>query len=128
MLFDESEEGNTRCLGLYPGKVVRFDAARMRDAAGQRLKVPHMGWSPVSQTRPHPLWNGISDQTRFYFAHSYFPVPAEADLVAGTVAYPDAMPFTCAIGRDTLFAVQFHPEKSATAGLRLLANFVSWNA
>ncbi|MEO8134377.1 MAG: imidazole glycerol phosphate synthase subunit HisH [Betaproteobacteria bacterium] len=129
MLFDLSEEGATPCLGLYPGNVVRFDPALMHDAAGRRLKVPHMGWSPVSQTRVHSLWEGIPDQTRFYFAHSYFPVSANADLIAGTVDYPDASaPFTCAIGRDTLFAVQFHPEKSATAGLKLLANFVSWNA
>jgi glutamine amidotransferase len=127
MLFEVSEEGDTPCLGLYPGKVVRFDPARMIDAAGHRQKVPHMGWSPVRQERAHPLWAGIADQTRFYFAHSYYPVPQEPELITGSVAYPDARePFTCAIGRATLFAVQFHPEKSSTAGLRLLANFVSW--
>ena len=129
MLFDVSEEGNTACLGLYQGEVVRFDPAKMTDAAGNRLKVPHMGWSPVHQQCAHPLWAGIPDDTRFYFAHSYYPVPQEQQLIAGSVAYPDANePFTCAIGRATLFAVQFHPEKSSTAGLRLLANFVSWNA
>ena len=129
MLFDVSEEGPTPCLGVYPGNVVRFDPVRMIDAAGRRQKVPHMGWSPVLQQRAHPLWAGIADQTRFYFAHSYFPVPQDDALIAGTVAYPDAQqPFTCAIARDTLFAVQFHPEKSSTAGLRLLANFVSWTA
>jgi imidazole glycerol-phosphate synthase subunit HisH len=129
MLFDISEEGPTACLGVYPGKVVRFDPARMIDAAGQRQKVPHMGWSPVRQERAHPLWAGIADQTRFYFAHSYYPVPQEPGLITGSVAYPDARePFTCAIGRDTLFAVQFHPEKSSAAGLRLLANFVSSSA
>jgi glutamine amidotransferase len=86
-----------------------------------------MGWSPVRQERAHPLWAGIPDQTRFYFAHSYYPVPGESGLITGSFAYPDARePFTCAIGRATLFAVQFHPEKSSTAGLRLLANFVSW--
>lgn len=129
MLFDISEEGSTPCLGVYRGKVVRFDPAKMTDAQGRRQKVPHMGWSPVQQARPHPLWAGIADHTRFYFAHSYYPVPQEMDLVTGTVAYPDARePFTCAIGRATLFAVQFHPEKSSTAGLRLLSNFVSWTA
>ncbi|MBK9607218.1 MAG: imidazole glycerol phosphate synthase subunit HisH [Betaproteobacteria bacterium] len=129
MLFDVSEEGPTPCLGVYRGTVVRFDPAKMTDAQGQRQKVPHMGWSPVRQARAHPLWAGIADHTRFYFAHSYYPVPREMDLVTGLVAYPDARePFTCAIGRATLFAVQFHPEKSSTAGLRLLSNFVSWNA
>jgi glutamine amidotransferase len=129
MLFDSSEEGDTPCLGLFPGKVVRFDPATMIDAAGHRQKVPHMGWSPVRQVRAHPLWAGIADQTRFYFAHSYYPVPREPALITGSVAYPDARePFTCAIGHDTLFAIQFHPEKSSTAGLRLLANFVSWTA
>ena len=129
MLFDISEEGSTPCLGVYRGKVVRFDPAKMTDAQGRRQKVPHMCWSPVQQARPHPLWAGIADHTRFYVAHSYYPVPQEMDLVTGTVAYPDARePFTCAIGRATLFAVQFHPEKSSTAGLRLLSNFVSWTA
>ena len=128
MLFDDSEEGPTACLGLFEGDVVRFDPARMFDASGARLKVPHMGWSPVRQVRPHPMWAGISDHTRFYFAHSYFPVPRNKALVTGSVAYPSASePFTCAIGRDKLFAVQFHPEKSSSAGLQLLSNFVSWN-
>jgi glutamine amidotransferase len=129
MLFDSSEEGPTPCLGIYPGQVVRFNPAAMIDAAGHRQKVPHMGWSPVRQVSAHPLWAGIADQSRFYFAHSYYPVPDESALITGSVDYPDARePFTCAIGRDTLFAVQFHPEKSASAGLRLLANFVSWIA
>ncbi|MEO7761101.1 MAG: imidazole glycerol phosphate synthase subunit HisH [Casimicrobiaceae bacterium] len=128
MLFDESEEGPTPCLGVFPGGVVRFDKDRMVDASGARLKVPHMGWSPVRQVRPHPLWAGIADDTRFYFAHSYFPVPADEAWITGSVAYPSAdEPFTCAIGRAKLFAVQFHPEKSSTAGLRLLSNFVTWN-
>jgi len=127
MLFDESEEGPTPCLGLFAGDVVRFRRDRMIDASGARLKVPHMGWSPVRQQGPHPMWADIPDNTRFYFAHSYYPVPRDESLVTGSVAYPSvAEPFTCAIGRDTLFAVQFHPEKSSTAGLRLLSNFVSW--
>lgn len=128
MLFDESEEGPTRCLGLFGGRVERFPANAMTDASGARLKVPHMGWSPVRQVGAHPLWAGIEDGTRFYFAHSYYPVPSDPDLASGKVDYPSAeRPFTCAIGRATLFAVQFHPEKSASAGLQLLSNFVSWN-
>ena len=125
MLFDESEEGPTSCLGVLPGRVERFAAAAMVDANGVRLKVPHMGWSPVRQMRPHPLWQGISDATRFYFAHSYYPVPDDEAMTAGGVDYPTA--FTCAIASANIFAVQFHPEKSHLAGLQLLANFVAWN-
>jgi glutamine amidotransferase len=125
MLFDASEEGPTQCLGTLPGRVRKFRDEDMATASGERLKVPHMGWSPVRQTRPHPLWAGIDDGSRFYFAHSYFPVPQDTDATAGTAAYP--APFTCAIARSNIFAVQFHPEKSQRAGLRLLANFVSWN-
>ncbi|NCS65534.1 MAG: imidazole glycerol phosphate synthase subunit HisH [Hydrogenophilales bacterium CG03_land_8_20_14_0_80_62_28] len=125
VLFEHSDEGDTPCLGIFPGQVKRFVQARMTDAQGRRLKVPHMGWNNVRQPRPHPLWAGIPDGERFYFVHSYFVVPAQADLVAGYADYPAE--FVCACARDNLFAVQFHPEKSASAGLRLLANFVSWN-
>ncbi len=125
MLFDESEEGPTSCLGVLHGRVDRFAAAAMVDANGVRLKVPHMGWSPVRQTRPHPLWQGIPDEARFYFAHSYYPVPDDDTMTAGSVDYPTA--FTCAIASANIFAVQFHPEKSHLAGLQLLANFVAWN-
>ena len=125
MLFDDSEEGPTRTLGIMSGRVVRFHDEAMRTAAGERLKVPHMGWSPVRQIRPHPLWSGIADATRFYFAHSYYPAPAEAQLTAGVADYPT--PFTCAIAQANIFAVQFHPEKSHRAGLKLLANFVAWD-
>lgn len=125
MLFDASEEGPTHALGVLPGQVVRFRDEAMVTPAGERLKVPHMGWSPVRQAVPHPLWAGIADGTRFYFAHSYHPVPADAAATVGTAAYPE--PFTCAIARANIFAVQFHPEKSHRAGLRLLANFVDWD-
>lgn len=124
MLFDESEEGPTTCLGAIPGRVVRFRDEAMV-SGGQRLKVPHMGWSPVHQTRPHPLWAGIEDGARFYFAHSFHPVPADPAITAATVDYP--APFTCAIARANIFATQFHPEKSQRAGLSLLANFVTWD-
>jgi len=125
MLFDTSEEGPTTCLGALPGSVVRFRDETMILASGERLKVPHMGWSRVRQARPHPLWAGIEDGARFYFAHSFYPVPAESSVTVGTVDYP--APFTCAIARANIFATQFHPEKSQRAGLKLLANFVTWD-
>ncbi|HVO88227.1 MAG TPA: imidazole glycerol phosphate synthase subunit HisH [Casimicrobiaceae bacterium] len=125
MLFDRSEEGPTDCLGVFPGEVVRFRDEAMTTPTGERLKVPHMGWNRVRQDRAHPLWRGIEDDTRFYFAHSYHPVPADPELTAGSADYGTR--FTCAIARANIFAVQFHPEKSHRAGLTLLANFVTWN-
>ncbi len=125
MLFETSEEGPTPGLAVLAGPVVRFRDQAMTLPDGRRLKVPHMGWSPVRQTRAHPLWAGIPDGSRFYFAHSYYPVPADSALTVGTVEYP--MPFTCAIARANIFATQFHPEKSQSAGLQLLTNFVAWD-
>jgi len=125
MLLEASEEGPTSCLGVVAGGVRRFREEDLRLQTGDRLKVPHMGWSPVQRPRAHPLWAGIDDGERFYFAHSYYPVPVDADVVVGTASYPTA--FTCAIARANIFAVQFHPEKSQRAGLRLLANFVAWD-
>jgi glutamine amidotransferase len=125
MLFETSEEGPTRCLAALAGLVVRFRDLVLSASDGERLKVPHMGWSPVQQSRAHPLWDGIEQGTRFYFAHSYYPAPADPALTAATTAYP--APFTCAIARANIFAVQFHPEKSHRAGLQLLANFVNWD-
>jgi len=124
MLFDSSEEGPTRCLGVFAGDVRRFREAEMVQG-GERLKVPHMGWSPVVPVRAHPLLAGIADGERFYFAHSYYPVPRDASLTVATASYPAA--FTCAVAEANIFAVQFHPEKSQRAGLRLLANFVTWD-
>lgn len=125
VLFEHSEEGDTPCLGVFPGQVRRFPQDRMVDDKGGRLKVPHMGWNNVRQHGPHPLWDGIESGERFYFVHSYFVVPEQPDLAAGYTEYP--FEFVCGCARDNLFAVQFHPEKSASAGLRLLGNFVSWN-
>jgi imidazole glycerol-phosphate synthase subunit HisH len=124
MLFDRSEEGPTPGLGVLAGEVVRFERSSMALPSGERLKVPHMGWSPVHQTRAHALWAGIAEGARFYFAHSFHPVPADSALTVGTTAYPS--PFTCAIAGANIFATQFHPEKSHRAGLQLLANFVAW--
>ena len=125
VLFDHSKEGDTPLLGMFPGRVARFPEDRMRDEQGNRLKVPHMGWNNVRQARPHPLWAGIDDDARFYFVHSYYCVPDDAGLVVGSSRYPAE--FCCACARGSLFAVQFHPEKSQAAGLRLLRNFVSWD-
>lgn len=123
MLFEHSEEGGVGGLNLLPGRVRRF-AEPLRDARGAKLKVPHMGWNEVDQTAKHPMWNAIATGTRFYFVHSYYVEPADAQLTVGRACYPSA--FACAVARDNIFAVQFHPEKSQAAGLQLLANFVSW--
>ena len=125
MLFNRSEEGNAPGLGVLAGEVLRFQAAAMVGNDGARLKVPHMGWNEVRQVRPHALWEGIPDAERFYFVHSYYVVPAEPELTAGETRY--GVPFTSAVARDNIFATQFHPEKSAQAGLRLLGNFMRWN-
>jgi len=123
-LLEESEEGGrVRCLGVLPGRVVRFPAT-LHDDRGRRLKIPHMGWNQVYPTRSHPVWEGIDDGTRFYFVHSYYAVPAREQDIAAICRYPD--PFACALARDNVFAVQFHPEKSQRAGLRLLQNFLRW--
>ncbi len=129
MLFDWSEETRTAGtrtpgLGLFRGGVVRFREAHLQQADGARLKVPHMGWNRVAQTRPHPLWHGIADGSWFYFVHSYYVVPADASLVFGESTYGRV--FTCVVARDNIFATQFHPEKSAAAGLRLYENFARW--
>ena len=125
MLFEQSEEGNVPGLGIFAGPVRRFPAGKMVGASGEKLKVPHMGWNRVSQTRSHALWNGIEDGARFYFVHSYFVDPVDRACIAGTTDY--GIPFTSAVARDNIFAIQCHPEKSAQAGLALLSNFVRWN-
>lgn len=126
MLFERSEEGDVPGLGILPGKVVRFpEAASMKTPDGGHLKVPHMGWNEVVQLDPaHPLWSDIDNHERFYFVHSYYVAPAQDALRAAETTY--GLRFTSAVGRDNIFAVQFHPEKSARAGLQLLANFVRW--
>jgi len=123
MLFDRSEEGDAAGLGLIPGRVVRFRTTVDQD--GRRRKIPHMGWNRVRQCRPHPLWDGVEDDSYFYFVHSYYVDPEHESVIAGQTDYGDI--FTCAVAQDNIFAVQFHPEKSAAAGLRLYANFVCWN-
>jgi len=124
-LMTRSEENaGVDCLDLIPGNV-RYFGSSLNSAEGERLKVPHMGWNEVHQTRDHSLWQGIEDRTRFYFVHSYYVDAAQRDLVAGALDY--GVHVDAALARDNLFAVQFHPEKSHTAGLQLLKNFLQWN-
>ena len=123
MLFEHSEEGDVPGLGIFQGSVRRFPAERMKTPAGERLKVPHMGWNELAQ-QPHPLWQDIGDGARFYFVHSYYVDPVDRNYVVGTTHY--GLPFTSAVARDNIFAIQCHPEKSARAGLALLSNFVRW--
>jgi imidazole glycerol-phosphate synthase subunit HisH len=125
MLFDSSEEGDTPGLGLLPGRVVRFRLDGMLQPDGSRFKVPQMGWNRVRQVREHPLWAGIEDNAYFYFVHSYFALPDNAQDTIGETDY--GTPFCCAVARDNIVATQFHPEKSAHAGLALYKNFVHWN-
>jgi len=130
MLFDLSEEARppatgTPGLGLFAGAVVRFRAAELDQPDGRRLKVPHMGWNRVRQARPHLLWHGIPDESWFYFVHSYYVAPSDPKVVFGEAIY--GRTFTCVVARDNIFATQFHPEKSAAAGLRIYENFTRWN-
>jgi glutamine amidotransferase len=112
LLFSSTEEGNARCLGLLPGRVLKLP---------EKLKVPHMGWNQVWQSIKHPIYEGIPDTADFYFVHSYYPAPAERSLVAGETEY--GVTFASAIARGRMVATQFHPEKSGETGLRMLANF-----
>ncbi|ALM85558.1 imidazole glycerol phosphate synthase subunit HisH [Bordetella sp. N] len=135
MLFDTSEEGPTICLGIFPGVVHRFSGPQYAAPVGaydehatqpqqELLKVPHMGWNQVRQSGSHPIWAGIPDHTHFYFVHSYYAVPADPSIIVGESDYGGS--FTCAVAADNIFAVQFHPEKSAEHGLRMYRNFVDW--
>jgi glutamine amidotransferase len=117
LLFDHSQEnGGTDGLSIIPGDVVKFDKSD--------LKIPHMGWNNVKQEFKHPLWHNIDDNARFYSVHSYYVKEADHSVVAGSTDY--GIDFTCAIAKDNMFAVQFHPEKSQHDGLQLLTNFVNW--
>jgi len=129
MLFGQAEEGGAMGLEVLPGRVPHFPREAMLGADGSRLKVPHMGWNEVHHMagesgKPHPLWTDIADGARFYFVHSYYVEPELPDVIAGSTHY--GIPFTSAVARDNIFAVQFHPEKSARDGLALLANFMRW--
>lgn len=128
MLFESSEESHTPGLGVFDGEVRRFTAERGAIGAdGRALKVPHMGWNEIRPTRTHPVLDGLSTLPLghwFYFVHSYAAAPTQASLVLAKADYGPA--FTCAVAADNIVATQFHPEKSADAGLRLLQNFAHW--
>lgn len=124
-LMTRSEEnGGVDCLNMFAGQV-KFFGDNLHDARGEKLKVPHMGWNQVQQIRPHPLWKNIADGSRFYFVHSYYIQLEDETLMTGRCEY--GVPFTAALGRENVFAVQFHPEKSQKAGLTLLKNFMEWD-
>lgn len=124
-LMDHSDEdGGTACLGVFPGQVRRFRAEAGPGPDGTPRKIPHMGWNEVNWTREHPVTVGVPSGTRFYFVHSYYIVPADHALTIGSTSYIDT--FTSAIATGSVFATQFHPEKSAAAGLQLLRNFLRW--
>ena len=129
MLLDHSEELDTACLGLIPGKVVKFDLAGRIQADGSRFKVPQMGWNQVWRNNhggaPHPVWGEVPDGSYFYFVHSYYAKPSDTRHSVGETDYGSR--FSSAIARDNIFATQFHPEKSAKQGLALYRNFLRWN-
>ena len=120
MLFETSEEGDASGFGLLPGTVKRFQLNK-----NERIKIPHMGWNKVNLSNPHPMWNKIDSDSRFYFVHSFYAEVKDKSLVMATSSHGEK--FTCAIAKDNIFAVQFHPEKSSELGLQLLNNFTSWN-
>ena len=124
-LLTESEENETsECLDIIPGQVVHFEK-HLRDEQGEMLKIPHMGWNRVHQQIKHPMWANIVQDSRFYFVHSYYVKPVRSEVIAATTAYPES--FSCALSKNNIFAVQFHPEKSQAAGLQLLKNFLNWD-
>ncbi len=129
MLLDHSEEGDdasgTPALGIIPGEVIRFRLDGQHQPDGSRYKVPQMGWNAVWQSQPHPIWSGVADGAYFYFVHSFYARPSDERHIAGQCDY--GLRFTAALCRDNIFATQFHPEKSADAGLMLYRNFLHWS-
>ena len=130
MLFDKSAEVRpgeqwTSCLGLIPGEVRRFELAGKKQADGSAYKVPHMGWNQVQQTRDHALWEGIPDNSSFYFVHSYAFEAENINDVVCTTDYEKSV--VVALLKENIFGTQFHPEKSQENGIRLLSNFLDWN-
>jgi len=123
LLQHSEENGGVDCLGILPGKVRLFDK-QFTDNLGARIKVPHMGWNNVYQRIDHPLWQGIQQDSQFYFVHSYYADIENNPYVAAYCDY--GVKFAAALSHNNLFAVQFHPEKSADNGLQLLRNFTQW--
>ena len=124
-LMNRSEENEgVDCLGLMQGEV-RYFGDDLRNNNGDRLKVPHMGWNQVKQAQDHPLWKGVPDNSRFYFVHSYYVHTELKGNVTGVAHYGTEI--VAALADNNIFATQFHPEKSQTAGLTLLRNFLTWD-
>lgn len=124
MMTHSQENAGVDCLDLFPGEV-KFFGDNLKGANGEKLKVPHMGWNQVKQECAHPLWQDIPDNARFYFVHSYYVTVADESLITGRGEY--GVPFVATLGRDNVFAAQFHPEKSQKSGLQLLKNFMEWD-
>ncbi|MCP4113977.1 MAG: imidazole glycerol phosphate synthase subunit HisH [Desulfobacteraceae bacterium] len=122
IIMDRSQENDAQCLGLIPGEVQAFP--EKMDSGDGYLKVPHMGWNGLEVVQDHPLFQGIKADDEFYFVHSYFPVPKDDKAVFGRTDY--GVTFASAVGRDNLFATQFHLEKSGEPGLLILKNFCVW--
>ncbi|MBF0266754.1 MAG: imidazole glycerol phosphate synthase subunit HisH, partial [Gammaproteobacteria bacterium] len=123
-LLTHSDENNgVACLDIFKGNVVHFSDGLKEN--NLNLKIPHMGWNTVQQSIEHPMWNAIKQDEFFYFVHSYYALPENSDHIAATSTYGEQ--FTAAISKDNIFATQFHPEKSADAGLQLYSNFINWN-
>ena len=125
LLESSAENDGVTCLGILPGKVEYFGDDLKDSKTNEKLKIPHMGWNQVHQETKHPMWDGIAQDARFYFVHSYYSQPASPDLIEASTSY--GFQFTSAVSKDNVFAVQFHPEKSQHAGLALYANFLKWN-
>ncbi len=118
VILEHSDEGDTPCLALIEGRVVRLQVP-------EAAKVPHMGWNGVEQVRDHPIWAGVDDGSPFYFVHSYAPAPGEESVAIGLTDYYGR--FVSALARDNVVACQFHPERSGRIGLKVLDNFLRWN-
>lgn len=125
LMSTSDEDGGTACLDRYAGAVRHFRADAGPNPDGTPRKIPHMGWNEVQWRKTHPLTDGIADRTRFYFVHSYYVVPADRSLIMAETDYIDR--FVSALAIENVFATQFHPEKSAAAGLQLLRNFLTWD-
>lgn len=127
VLMEHSVEGGgIDCIGLYQGTVQHFtDHVGATDDAGNRLKIPQMGWNQICHTKDHPLWKDIKDNAHFYFVHSYFVDPVDKSLITGETEF--GIKYPSVIAKDNVFAIQSHPEKSADDGLQLLKNFTTWD-
>jgi imidazole glycerol-phosphate synthase subunit HisH len=124
IIMEMSEENNTNCLGIIKGRVEKFKYD-LNTPETLKLKVPHMGWNNIMLKRNHPVFHGVDPESEFYFVHSYYPVPEEPDSILGETEYITR--FASVIAVQNLVAMQFHPEKSGSPGLKILENFCEWD-